>query len=300
MSDQNRSYPAAMINVTNRCTLRCRHCFVFREGNPNDPGEEMEAAEMVAKIAELQKRHSIETMLWMGGEPLLRADVLAEGSKLFPNNTVTTNGTLDLIDLPGVLYVVSIDGPPEVNDAVRGKGAFDKVMGTLSRVPEGFGPTVTAQCVVNRLNEGCLEETVKVLQASRIETMTFSFYTPRFHDTSDMAWDSLKSRDGAVREALRLKKAYPEFIRNRTRGLELTLSENAKAVTDNCLSKALILPLYLERRDFVTPFCCYGNDVDCDLCGGWVVFNLAARLEDAPPERIPHRLRRGASIRSGR
>jgi hypothetical protein len=56
----------------------------------------------------------------------------------------------------------------------------------------------------------------------------------------------------------------------------LTLSENAKRVTDDCLSKKMVLPLYLEGDEFVTPFCCHGNDVDCDLCGGWVVFHLAA------------------------
>ena len=77
-----------------------------------------------------------------------------------------------------------------------------------------------------------------------------------------------------------LKKKYPDFIWNNKRTLELTLSENAKAVTDNCPSKSLVLPLYLQGDEFVTPFCCYGNDVDCDLCGAWVVFYLAARLEE--------------------
>ncbi len=39
------------------------------------------------------------------------------------------------------------------------------------------------------------------------------------------------------------------------------------------------LVVYLEGEDFVNPFCCYGNDVDCDLCGGWVVFSLAEKME---------------------
>jgi len=245
----------------------------------------MDTETMLAKIAEIQKRYTIETMLWMGGEPLLRPDVLVEGAKFFKQNTITTNATLDLIDLPDSLYVVSIDGPPELNDAVRGKGSFKRVMHTLSRVPDRFQSTVTGQCVVNRLNERCLEETVDVLRASRIETMTFSFYTPSKDDNSDLAWQTLEQRDKAVRETLRLKAKYPEFIRNKTRALELSLSENAESVTDNCLSKKLILPLYLDKTDFVTPFCCYGNDVNCDLCGGWVVFNLAARFEELGPDR---------------
>jgi sulfatase maturation enzyme AslB (radical SAM superfamily) len=151
---------------------------VFRHGNPNDPGEEMDTETMLARIAEIQRRYSIETMLWMGGEPLLRPDVLAEGTRLFSENTITTTGTIDLIDLPGCLYVISIDGPPELNDAVRGKGSFEKVMKTLSRASDAFQSTISGQCVVTKLNEVCLEETVEVLRRSRIETMTFSFYTP--------------------------------------------------------------------------------------------------------------------------
>ena len=58
------------------------------------------------------------------------------------------------------------------------------------------------------------------------------------------------------------------------------LSENSQAFTDGCLSKQYVLPLYLEGSDFVTPYCCYGNNVDCDLCGAWVGFWLAAKKEE--------------------
>lgn len=276
-------FPAAMVNITNRCTLRCRHCFVYRDGNPNRAENEMDAPTMLARLAERQKRHAIETMLWMGGEPLLRPDVLEAGVRLFKRNTITTNGTLDLIDLPCDIYVVSIDGPPELNDAVRGKGCFDRVMKTLSRVPRDFGPKVTCQCVVSKKNEHALEDTVAILRSTRAETMTFSFYAPGKNDRSGLGWETTRQRDAAVYEVIRLKNRYPGFVRNSTRSLELTLSENAASVTANCPSKAMVLPLYLEADDFVQPFCCYGNDVNCELCGAWVVFHLAAVLEQTHP-----------------
>ncbi|MBU2645268.1 radical SAM protein [bacterium] len=272
-------FPAAMVNITNKCTLKCRHCFVFREANPNSPQNEMETGEMLDKLAALQEKHGIMTMLWMGGEPLLRPDVLREGVRLFQKNTITTNGTIDLIDFPGCTYVVSLDGPPEINDEIRGKGTFKKVMKTISRVPVSFGATVMCQCVVTKSNEDHLEELVDLLRPSRFDGMTFSFYSPPKNDTSDLTWGSLTRRDKAVREVIRLKQQYPDFIWNKRRGLELTLSENAKTVTDNCPSMKYVLPLYLEGDVFVHPFCCYGNDVDCDLCGAWVVFNIAALLE---------------------
>jgi MoaA/NifB/PqqE/SkfB family radical SAM enzyme len=273
-------YPVAMVNITNRCTLRCKHCFIYRGGNPNDASAEMKTPVMLKKLAELEKRHGIKHMLWMGGEPLLRPDVLSEGIKLFPSNTITTNGTIQPIDLPDCIYVISVDGPPEFNDAVRGKGTFKKVMNTLAKIPDEFSSTIMCQCVVTRQNEDSLEELVELLRPTRAEGMTFSFYVPTRDDTSELTWGSLERRDRAVRNVLQLKKKYSAFVWNNRRTLELTLSENARSVTDKCPSKDLVLPLYLEGDNFVTPFCCYGNDVDCDLCGAWVVFYLAARLED--------------------
>jgi len=79
--------------------------------------------------------------------------VLQEGITLFSGNTVTTKGTLKPIDLPNCTYVISVDGPPELNDAIRGNGTFKKVINTLSNIPEKFSSTVMCQCVVTRQNE---------------------------------------------------------------------------------------------------------------------------------------------------
>lgn len=83
-----------------------------------------------------------------------------------------------------------------------------------------------------------------------------------------------------------LKEESDGFVRNRLRSLEMMLSENdPKSVTDNCLLTRMVLPLYLEGKHLVTPFCCYGNDVDCDRCGSWGVFDLSTRygIDYTPP-----------------
>jgi len=283
-SHDPKQFPVAMVNITNKCTLRCKHCFVFREANPTSIKNEMNTETMLKRLSFLQKKHGINTMLWMGGEPLMRPDVLKKGIKIFAKNHITTNGTIDLIDFPDCIYVVSLDGPPEYNDAIRGKGTYEKVMRTIKRVPEKFGPQVMCQCVVTKENENMLEDLVNLLRPTRFEGMTFSFYVPPANDNSKLTWHTAKRRDSAVLEALRLKELYPDFIWNNKRTLELTLSDNCRAVTDNCPSKQYVLPLYLDGEDFATPFCCYGNDVDCDLCGAWVVFYIAGLLEKTGTE----------------
>jgi MoaA/NifB/PqqE/SkfB family radical SAM enzyme len=234
--------------------------------------------EILETLAALRDRHGIVSMLWMGGEPLLRRALLARGVRLFRMNTVTTNGTVPLVDLgPDVLYVVSLDGPEDLNDALRGTGTFRRVMRTLARLPPPFRSPVQVQCVVTRRNQGRLGELVEALRGTRAGWITFSFYVPRAGDVGADAWPTNEDRRAAVEEVMRLKALHPTFVRNSARSLALMLPREAKRVTDACPARDAVLPLYLEGRGFVTPFCCYGNDVDCDRCGAWVVFHLAAK-----------------------
>lgn len=285
--------PLALVNVTNRCNLHCAHCFVYRDGNPNEassPRLELSDDAILETLEALRDRHGIGFMLWMGGEPMLRRRLLERGVSLFATNHIVTNGTVPLVDLgPDALYIVSLDGPEDVNDEVRGAGSFRRVMANLERLPEVFSTPVQVQCTVTTRNEGRLGELVEMLVDTRVSWMTFSFYVPSANDTSGLAWPTNAERMRAVEEVAALKSRFAWFVRNRRRALELMEPRNAKQVTDACLAKALLLPLYLEDDHFTTPFCCYGDDVDCERCGAWVVFDLASRVESGPPGILPTR-----------
>lgn len=264
--------PAAMVNVTNRCNLKCVHCFVFRDANPNVPVNEPNDDELYAQLETLADKHGITSMLWMGGEPLVRRKFLRRGIALFEKNTITTNGTIPLVDYSDVSaklhYVVSLDGPEELNDAMRGEGVYRRVMATLEKLPEDFPHIVQCQCVVTKRNQYALEDFVDTLRTTRFNHITFSFHVPGRHDYGPDAWSTLEERDEAVRIVMGIKERSDGFVRNRRRSLEMMLSENdPKRVTDNCPSLRTVLPLYLDGKSLVTPFCCYGNDVDCDRCG---------------------------------
>ena len=102
---------------------------------------------------------------------------------------------------------------------------------------------------------------------------------------------------------LGLKDRYGPFILNERRALELALSSTCRQVTDNCDMKvhALALDHRLRRRQ---P-CCYGENVDCDLCAVPTLFSLAARAERghtpqsdpsaAAPDGMPQALTSAAS-----
>ena len=283
--ESRRFYPLAMVNITNRCTLRCKHCFVFREGNPNTPKKnEMHAEVMIKEIKKYKRRHGIYSMVWMGGEPLLRKDVLKLGVKIFPRNVITTNGTLPLINLgPKIKWVISLDGPEEINDEIRGKGSFKKVIKNLNNLPDDFEGDLQCQSVITKKNEDSFEELIEYLmRETPIRGFIFSFYVPRKNDTSEFAWKSLNERDSAVKRAHAMQKKYPTYILNNELAFELLLSQNALEITKNCPLKRYLLPLYLGDDGFEIPFCCHGNDVNCDMCGSFGVFQMEAMIRTNP------------------
>ena len=292
MKDLKDIRPIALVNVTNRCNLKCKHCFVFREGTPNTPTKknEMPATEMIKEIKKYKRKYGIFRMLWMGGEPLLRKDVLKLGVKLFPQNVIATNGTLPLINLgPKIKWAVSIDGPEKINDEIRGKGSFKKIINNLNNLPDDFKGDLQCSCAVSKKNENFLEELINILQKETpARGITFSFYVPKKKDTSEFMWKTLKERDSVIKKVFALKKKYGNFILNNRLVFELLLSQNALEVTNNCPLKKYALPLYLGYEGFEIPFCCYGNDVNCDLCGAWGAFHLAAIIKVNPgfPDKI--------------
>ena len=285
-STTEKFYPLALVNITNRCNLNCKHCFVFRKGNPNTPTEqnEMPAEVMIKEIKKYKRRHGIVSMLWMGGEPLLRLDVLKLGIKLFPRNVIATNGTLPIPELdPKITWVVSIDGPEQINDEIRGKGSFRKAINTLNNLPDDFPNKLQCQCAITKKNEDFIEELAEILiKETPVHNLVLSFYVPTKNDTSEFAWNSLEERDSAVKKAIALKKKYPSFIPNRELALEFMLSQNALQYTRDCCVKNFMLPLYLGNEGFEVPFCCYGNDVNCDLCGSFGVFHIPAIKKENP------------------
>ncbi len=274
-----REYRSALVNVTNACNLSCRHCFVFREDNPNQPRDKMDDATMLHQLRVLRDRHGIRSMLFMGGEPMIRWKLVSRALKLFEYSSIVTNGTYGIPCTPGTLVTVSLDGPEELNDPIRGEGVFQKVKDAVHARNPDDGTIVMLQMAVTRENAPGIEEFVEEVMCWPIDGIAFTFYVPTENDTGPLVWRDLRERDEVVQRVIDLKGKYPGLVKSNVGALERILSDVSLESTgergERCLMRNT-LPLYVgDGCKFERTFCCYGNDVDCSRCGAYAVFNAA-------------------------
>lgn len=275
-----RDYPIALVNVTNACNLECSHCFIFREGNPNSARDKMNDATMLQQLEVLRDRHNIKYMYFMGGEPMIRRDLVLKGMELFEQCQIVTNGTYGIPSAPGHVITVSLDGPEELNDPIRGEGVFQKVREAVFARDPSDGTDVIVQMVVTYQNEQGLEPFFEEVKDWPIAGVAVSLYVPCKDDDSGLDWPTLKERDAIVHRLIALKEKYPTLLKANVPSLRLMLSDTALEITGtdgaDCIIKGSTLTLYVgDDGNFEQTFCCYGNNVDCSRCGSYLLFNAA-------------------------
>lgn len=151
--------PMVVWNMTRRCNLHCRHCYL--EAGEGDGGKELTTEEAKLLIKELAEMR-VPVLLFSGGEPLLRKDIweLAEYvASMGIRPGLSTNGTLITAEVAvrirqsGFAYVgVSIDGSPGVHDSFRdAPDSFNRALAGI-RNAQDVGLNTGIRFTVNREN----------------------------------------------------------------------------------------------------------------------------------------------------
>lgn len=260
------------IDVTNKCNLRCSHCYFFAQETTDD---NLSVDEWVAKLDEMKAEGSpLVQCSWIGGEPLLRPELIEAGKVYFRSNVVVTNATMPLPDWPDVTFYVSVDGTLDYHDKIRGAGTYELIKKYANR-PD---LNIYVCCVITKENHGCLEEMVEEWSDFPIRGMVFDFYTPT-EGADDSQWLPPAERDRVVERILALKERVGSFIAPPAEAYEAMLSHHSKRVTDNCPYTASCFSF--DSKGGSKGKCMMGDLADCDRCGCVVPYFLWA-IQDRP------------------
>lgn len=140
--------PCVSFTLTNACDLRCRMCgqwggagYMRSGGGPRGPG--LQLADWKRLVDEVVA-HGGTSILIRGGEPFMFPriiDLVEHIRERGLSLAIDTNGTrlaehaADLVRIGRLHLTVSVDGPEEIHDAVRGvPGAFHQIELGLARL----------------------------------------------------------------------------------------------------------------------------------------------------------------------
>jgi uncharacterized protein len=127
------------LKLTSGCNLHCTYCNVDAL-TPHTPRMSIERFKQVAQLLLANSRQQRVSLEFHGGEPLLLADewfqeavgysrclaVRHHKAAEFPlvtNGTLLTEERLLRLHALGIVFCLSADGPPQINDQLRGSGA---------------------------------------------------------------------------------------------------------------------------------------------------------------------------------
>jgi len=189
--------------ITHKCNLNCVHC--LSSSSEASPGE-LNLTEC-KNIADQLAASGVFEINFGGGEPLLKDYFLPLLRYIHDKGIITcisTNGTVltdefieFFTDNPQINIQVSLDGATaEVNDRIRGRGTFDRIVRGIERLAEK-NISLSINTVVTSLNFYQLPE-LKEMAASYGARLRVSRFRPsgRARDS----WDMLRLNSEQLRE----------------------------------------------------------------------------------------------------
>ncbi|MCL2607272.1 MAG: radical SAM protein [Methanomassiliicoccaceae archaeon] len=217
------------------CNLRCRHCSIH-SNIPiaiDDAGCTENSAKIKLTYDEIVEdlRHQFkrgariayfeggETTMWTDDGKDLNDIIKAAKNIGYTNVGYTTNGTNGMFTESDVISV-SLDGPREIHDLIRGEGIFDKLMKSIDETE--FSGAIYANMVIQKDNIDRIEETAKIVKDNgKLAGIIFNFITPPPYD---LALDPDEKKNALDRIRKLKKEGYP--ILNSRKGLELLAEED--------------------------------------------------------------------------
>jgi len=222
-----------IINLTNRCNSRCRHCYA--EYYNREDENELPAAKIKEIILALRK-NGCQRISFGGGEPLLRKDIgelIEFVNALGMYSTLNSNGILvprflSELETPGARpdsLAISLDGRPEHHDRLRGTGTAQKALEGIIAARKA-GIRVHSNTVLNKYNLGDIDYLLDLARQHDFKT-EFSLVISNIFG-SGLPSDEFKPSTEEFKNALR------HIIKRKKEGAPILTSAKAFESVLNC------------------------------------------------------------------
>jgi len=242
----------AEVDVTDNCNLRCKHCYHFHGKNDFET-RELSMPVWEKRFNELYKE-GIRNILLVGGEPALRIDILMLADRLFPFVYVITNGTIKIPEEFNHRLYVSIDGARKINDSIRGKGVFSRVMKNYSG-----DKRVVINMTITRDNCKELEDVIRIGRENGFTGVVCNICAGGTDVSLPMVVRK-EERRTVIEELKRMKTLYPKDFLLSKAMIEWYEHPDHRG-SCHWGDEALHFDVSWNRRR------CFGNNADCSNCG---------------------------------
>lgn len=188
-ADKNSLPLSGAFELTSRCSLDCRMCYIHRKENDCEAIKQEKTAEWWLNLAEEAKNAGMFMLLLTGGEPLLRKDfkeIYLGAKKMGLLVSVNTNGML--IDDATVKFFA--DNPPqklnitlygaseETYRELCGNGkAFEKVISALTKLKQA-GVNVKINFTATQYNRHDAAKIYEIAEKLEMSVMPVSYMFP--------------------------------------------------------------------------------------------------------------------------
>lgn len=217
-------------HLTERCNLRCTHCYQSGGRSEELTFEEIKA--VVGEVEDTLKTWSeafnisfSPSFNLTGGEPFLRADLFeiieiirkrGFETYLLSNGTLISEeqaSALARLGLKGVQ--VSMEGIEKTHDSIRGKGSFALALKGIGNLLHA-GITVTVNATLSEVNAGELPGLLKLAKSLGVQRVGFSRLVPSGRGL------------GLVNKMIsseKLRQIYEEIFATKVEGLEIVTGD---------------------------------------------------------------------------
>jgi sulfatase maturation enzyme AslB (radical SAM superfamily) len=241
-------------DITSVCNLKCSFCYYYSESDKKIADSKSD--EEYISFFNNEKANNVHSVFLTGGEPSLKQNLLQAADSIFSNVFIISNGIIKIAANIKCKIFVSLDGPKDIHNKLRGVNCFDKIIKNISS-----DKRVIIASTLSLNNYQYIEEIYSIAKKANVRGITFSLVTSNDYNDPILLRDV--DLDIAIGKLEALRKKDPSFV---LLSKKMISQFKHKYHIKNCLlRKGYVLSHNVDFK--IKNPCVLGEGIDCRTCG---------------------------------